>query len=674
MRKLVAITLLIFLISLSAVYAETYTASIDLPAVQADGTGVLSKLEVEVIPGKGRVLLTINPLTGLQTQSSEIIAVSIAKKYTDFNFSNYDVIFTIDAGGASVVEGPSAGAAMAVAVIAAVEEKEIREDAGITGTIQPDGRIGHVGGIFEKAEAAAQGGDKIFLIPEGDSIQATLVEKVEEPAPGWIIRRIVTEYIDISKKVEEEYDIKLIEVSTIKEAVDILLNGEVIIKEPGAGEAEEITDLEEQQISDLVKPMSYLTDWEINTAEKLREEAKEKLANPTLDMAKSEMLQSMFSSVDQEILKAKRTNRSGYLYGAANYAFKAGINAKYVRDLATYYVLDEREQMTFVGDRITETAEKLKSVKQEMLAKKSLVADSGAYEWAIAAQERMTQAELQIEKKTETSEGVLYSLATVEGWLDIAHNLINRAQERATGELLGLTSYENKSSSAITRAEAELKQLGEERGYGAEWFLEVAKKEQENEQFVTAYIDARIASSRLETMAELNTRGWSDLVSYIEAELDGVDVHLSAWAKLYRDYGKLMLYHAKTELDVPKLKDALIYARQAELFSELSAEYAELPEASLFRYSWVAEKKVTIVTTILIVIVLFFIMSKSLHKSFSRGRKNNGQKALTRLDTSFKKELTVKKKIHPGLRGSAGPGHRKKSQKLTANNQKKKKK
>jgi len=665
MRKLIAITLLIFLVSLSAVYAETYTASIDLPAVQADGTGVLSKLEVEIIPGKGRVLLTISPLTGLQTQSSEVIAVSIAEKYTEFNFSTYDVIFTIDAGTAPVVEGPSAGAAMAVAVIAAIEKKEIREDAGITGTIHNDGKIGHVGGILEKAEAAAQGGDKIFIIPEGDSVQATLVEKVEEPAPGWTIRRIVTEYIDISKKIEEEYNIKLIEVATINEAVDILLNGKDIIKEPEAEEIKEISDLEEQQINDLVKPMSALTDWEINSAEKFREDAKEKLANPKLDMAKSEMLQSIFSLLDQEILNAKKTNRSGYLYGAANYAFKAGIRAKYARDLATYYVLDEKEQVKFIGNRITETAEKLKSVKQEMLARKNLVADNGAYEWAIAAQERMTQAELQIGKKPETSESILYSLATVESWLDIAHNLMNIAQERATGELLDLTSYENKSSSAVSRAEAELGQLGDEKGYGAEWFLEVAKKEQKDEQFVSAYVDASIASTRLETMAELNTRGWSDLVSYIEKELDAVDVRNSAWAKLYRDYGKLMLYHARTDLDVPKLKDALIYARQAELFSDLSAEYAELPEASLLKYTWIAEKKVTIVVTLMIVIVAFSIMSKSMHKSFKRGREQKKQK----LGKSFEKIIAQE-------RGSAtGPGRRKrKSKKLKANSKKLKKK
>ncbi|MFH1450916.1 MAG: S16 family serine protease [archaeon] len=625
MKKILAITLLILLISVTAVHAQNYEAKIDLPAVASDGSGVLTSLEVEVVPGKGRVLLTISPFTGIQTQNSEITAVSIAGKYTDFDFSNYDVIFTINAGGASVIDGPSAGAAMAIAVIAAVEEKEVREDAGITGTIQQDGSIGPVGGVLEKAQAAAQGGDTIFLIPKGTAVQPVLVEKIEEPAPGWVIKRITTEYIDITKTLEEDYNILVKEVGTIQEAVEILLEGKEVTKEPEADEDEEENtgdeEIDKQIVTNLIEPMEFLADWQINNAELLREDAKNNLANPKLDQAKSEMLQSIFSSVDIELSKAKQAYEKGYLYGAANYAFRAGINAKYVRDLAAYYVLDDSEKILFVGDRITETTEYVQEIKKLVKSTESLSADRGAYEWAVAAQSRIIQAETQLEERAETNEGIMYSLATIDSWTDIANNFIGIAKDRATGKIIDLETYKNKSTSAISRAEAELAQFGSDDGYGADWFLKVAKNSLDDGWLVAAYMDASVASTRLETMEEINTRGWSDLVSYIDFELEEVDVSGSAWGTLYRDYGKLVLHTARTELDVSSLKESLVYARQAELFSELSKDYTTLPEARFGKYSWIFSKSVKFIGVGLGIILVLSFMSRGVQKSFGRSKK-----------------------------------------------------
>ena len=49
-----------------------------------------------------------------------------------------------------LIGGPSAGAAIAVATVAAIEGKNVSKDAVITGTIEEGGYIGEVGGVFEK--------------------------------------------------------------------------------------------------------------------------------------------------------------------------------------------------------------------------------------------------------------------------------------------------------------------------------------------------------------------------------------------------------------------------------------------------------------------------------------------------------------------------------------------
>jgi len=225
---------------------------------------------------------------------------------------------------------------------------------------------------------------------------------------------------------------------------------------------------------------------------------------------------------------------------------------------------------------------------------------------------------MQLEDKQETSEGILYSLETVESWIAIAENFMNTAEELKTGIILDTTNFENASEVEIQRATAEEKQFQPQEGYSASWYLKIAKNDKEHEWYPTAFIDARIASSRLETNEELNTRGWSDLVSYVEEELDEIDITNSAWAKLYRDYSRLSLQYSTENLDVAKLEEALIYARQAKLFDELGTEYSQLAEARFGRYNWIYEKITWISGGFLVVIVLFTFASRSLHKNFKK--------------------------------------------------------
>jgi Lon-like protease len=63
-------------------------------------------------------------------------------------------------------DGPSAGAAMAVALMAMFNGTSVRGDVCMTGTLEPGGRIGKVGAIPQKMRAAWAGGCHLILVPQ----------------------------------------------------------------------------------------------------------------------------------------------------------------------------------------------------------------------------------------------------------------------------------------------------------------------------------------------------------------------------------------------------------------------------------------------------------------------------------------------------------------------------
>ena len=152
--------------SLSFSYdAPMKTASIRVPAVDENKEGLTTILKVEIIPGKGRILANIDRmLYEPDTQNSVRTAYNVAAERTGMDLSNYDMIYTVETD-ATAIEGPSAGAAVAAATIAALSGKKIKEDVMITGAINHDGTIGPVSNVMEKAHAVANMGIHTLLVP-----------------------------------------------------------------------------------------------------------------------------------------------------------------------------------------------------------------------------------------------------------------------------------------------------------------------------------------------------------------------------------------------------------------------------------------------------------------------------------------------------------------------------
>ncbi len=201
----------------------TLTATGSIVAVRSgDEKGALGRVTVEIKKeGKGRVLIDTNPFVEPDTQYSADTAVKMAENLTGKSLANLDVIISFQIEG-TLIGGPSAGAAMATTTVAAIESKKIKPDVVVTGTIEEDGSIGRVGGIFEKANAAFENNATLFLVPEGQSHLVYYERQTQEERIGGftLIRHyLVPRELNLTEYAKQNWNMTVIEVSTLKEAV-----------------------------------------------------------------------------------------------------------------------------------------------------------------------------------------------------------------------------------------------------------------------------------------------------------------------------------------------------------------------------------------------------------------------------------------------------------------------
>ena len=206
-------------VPLSENYPNASFSSIVVPAVDENGGGLTTVMTVQIIPGSGRVLADIDRLFfRADTQDSIRISSRVASNITGANLSGYDIFYTIEADAISV-EGPSAGPALAIATIAALQKRKINPEVMITGTINPDGTIGQVGQILPKAKAAKVAGAKLLLVPllQSEEIKYETREYCDRTGSS---QTCATERVPKSVNISEESGIGVREIKDIKEALE----------------------------------------------------------------------------------------------------------------------------------------------------------------------------------------------------------------------------------------------------------------------------------------------------------------------------------------------------------------------------------------------------------------------------------------------------------------------
>ena len=148
-------------------------------------TGGTNPVTVRIQPssdGKLRVGFTEDEVagTGDQWRAAGWGAVTVATLITGAPLNGREVDFDVN----GKIDGPSAGGLMTVATLALMRGDAIQPDITMTGTINPDGTVGPVGGIPYKVDGVVAAHKTRMLIPAGQRNSAddsgNLVDVVEE--------------------------------------------------------------------------------------------------------------------------------------------------------------------------------------------------------------------------------------------------------------------------------------------------------------------------------------------------------------------------------------------------------------------------------------------------------------------------------------------------------------
>jgi len=178
--------------------------------------GALLGAEVIVVNGTGHVFVDTNPYTQVDLQGSARLAAMVACDVLGVDEKAYDFYYIIEISS-PIIGGPSAGAALTVATIAAINKWTLKPNVVMTGMINPDESIGPVGGIPYKLEAAAAKNYTLFLVPEGQT--RLTVKKYTAYSEGThIITGDSEETVDVVE-LGKKLNVTVKEVSTIQEAV-----------------------------------------------------------------------------------------------------------------------------------------------------------------------------------------------------------------------------------------------------------------------------------------------------------------------------------------------------------------------------------------------------------------------------------------------------------------------
>ncbi|MDD5171775.1 MAG: hypothetical protein PHF60_01945 [Candidatus ainarchaeum sp.] len=383
---------LLLLVALSCIVSAQCSGSISqyVPAIVDDNSGSLVNVSVGLAPGDGQTYVAVWPRTGLMAQESMQLAVAYAYEMTGKEPS-CDVL--IDFGAmptTGYIEGPSAGAALTVMTYALLENRTMRHDTVITGSVDSAGAVGPVGGLYEKASGAARMGASYFITP---------VENVYE--------------VFLLQEIEERYGMTVLQARTVEEVAGFMLDNKSIAQEPLTAIKREMPDApayDSSSLSAFTPVASAMVTLEQGVIGRISGEDNE-----------SEAVRGFYGN---EVQRQQKLLELGYLFSAANEAFLDYI------EVSTIDVILEGD--VDLPRKKGEAGICLSGIKRPALT------DSN-FEWVIGADLREAWAEDKL-NKTEINDKMLadesyvayHELMYADAWCHVAKGLVEAAPSGGT--------------------------------------------------------------------------------------------------------------------------------------------------------------------------------------------------------------------------------------------------
>ncbi|EQD47400.1 peptidase S16 lon domain protein, partial [mine drainage metagenome] len=427
------------------------TAHIHAPAViLQNNTGTLTVINLTVTAGTGKVVINGPAIVAQSTLNSSEIAVQVASNYLHVNEHYYNFEYYID--NATNVSGPSAGTAMTLLAISALSNRPLLNNFTVTGTMSYNGTIGEIGGVYDKASAAASNGMGFFMVPRAPP------QSQEE----------LLYYL-----IQNTFSIPLIQVSNISDAAAYAFSYN---RSMYSNEAN----------------YSLFTNYNVsrmpNAILQCRGDCQTSgfhiLVNFTFNMTAGEIgnLTSRFGNVtgqlSAQLSEAENISGKGYLYLGADYAFLDYINA--------YYFAHYQSSKQAGIDTINSVANYCSSVKPASL-------NSNNYEFVLGGELRQLWGAYTASSLAQTynltaidSDGVLNNLYTAgeaNAWCNSAGLMYGIA-----GNVSGTAASTPSSLKSVA-----LRSINNARAYGLNMYLQTAQQAYSNSNYPLAILDASYA-------------------------------------------------------------------------------------------------------------------------------------------------------------------------------------
>ncbi len=552
--------LLMLLLFIPVSMACNMTTTIYLPAVQKTNygyKGVMATAVVHVQPGSGHVFVDTYPLTEIDTQASARLARDVAFKTLEKNPNKYDVFYTIRSDS-PIIGGPSAGGALTVATMAALLCLNVSPDAIMTGTINPDGSIGPVGGIFEKASAASEHGAKLFLLPKGQS--KIIMEKTERNKIPFGVQ-IVTKPVEIDLKeyARENWNMSVVEISNVKDAIKYMTGYEIVEKKP--------KPVNDKKVKEIMKGISKNM---LDLAEKKLSEAKQEINSARLPLTFMTQLKTIYSNAEDDYKNAESYYDDGNYYTAASMSFGVWIKCSYIENIVEYSNNNQG-----LKNKLSETDYKIKKIKKRINSTE--INSLEDVEIIILSEERINEAQNYLDEAWKN----YYNENYVDTYYDLAY-----AEERArTAEIwLNVTAFFDGN---LTFNTSSLKPLAEKRLEDAKSSILYAKaiignvgnadellENAENDYFGGDYASSIMNSMMAKALSDvyMETNGLQDKSKVNDFKMDAENSISEAESKGYIPFVAINYYDYANNLDDTASK--LIYYKYADELAELE-EYID---------------------------------------------------------------------------------------------------
>ena len=161
--------------------------------------GELLEVEVNVVPGTGKVELTGN-LGDVMKESAQAALSYIRSRAAQLgikaDFYKENDIHVHFPEGAVPKDGPSAGIAITTAMVSALTNTAVRPGIAMTGEVTLRGRVLAIGGLREKTMAAKRSGIKTVLIPAENEKDLEEIDQAVRASLQFIVVDVVDQVLD----------------------------------------------------------------------------------------------------------------------------------------------------------------------------------------------------------------------------------------------------------------------------------------------------------------------------------------------------------------------------------------------------------------------------------------------------------------------------------------------